>query len=112
MPHTDVGGYGKDLPERSARPGLKSLRLGRKLLPGMVVTVEPGIYFNPTLLKPALSNPKQKKFLVKSVVQEYFSFGGASSVVAASKAYAGATEPDFQTPAWSKLASVMRPLSI
>ena len=72
-----MGGYGKDLPERSARPGLKSLGLGRKLIPGMVVTVEPGIYFNPTLLKPALANPKQKKFLVKSVVQEYFSFGGA-----------------------------------
>ena len=72
-----MGGYGKDLPERSARPGLKSLRLGRKLIAGMVVTVEPGIYFNPALLKPALSNPKQKKFLVKSVIQEYLSFGGA-----------------------------------
>ena len=34
----DVGGYGKDLPERSTRPGLKSLRLGRKLLTGMVVS--------------------------------------------------------------------------
>jgi len=110
--HADVGGYGKDLPERSARPGLKSLRLGRKLLPGMVVTVEPGIYFNPTLLKPALANPQQKKFLVKSVVQEYLSFGGASCIVATSNRCTGATEPDFQIPAWSKLASVMRPLSV
>ena len=41
--------------------------------------MEPGIYFNPVLLKPALSNPKQKKFLVKSQIQEYLSFGGETA---------------------------------
>jgi Xaa-Pro dipeptidase len=41
----DVGGYepGKD---RIQQPGLSSLRCGRELKEGMVVTVEPGFYFN------------------------------------------------------------------
>ena len=41
----DVGGYGAGFPARSERPGLKSLRLGRPLLEGMVLTVEPGTSF-------------------------------------------------------------------
>ena len=49
------------------------------IYPLMQVTVEPGIYFNPVLLKPALANPKQKKFLVKSQIQEYLSFGGETT---------------------------------
>jgi Xaa-Pro dipeptidase len=38
----DVGGYTKQY-TRSSEPGLKWLRLGRKLEKGMVLTVEPGI---------------------------------------------------------------------
>ena len=72
----DVGGYGKGFPPRSERPGLKSLRLGRPLLENMVLTVEPGIYFNPALLKPALKT-NQSRFLVKSVLSTYYDFGGA-----------------------------------
>ena len=34
-----------------------------------------GIYFNPTLLKPALKT-NQSRFLVKTVLQSYFDFGG------------------------------------
>jgi Xaa-Pro dipeptidase len=37
----DVGGYGPSFPERSSRPGFKSLRTARKLEEGMVITVEP-----------------------------------------------------------------------
>lgn len=37
----DVGGYGDGFPERSARPGFKSLRTARVLEEGMVITVEP-----------------------------------------------------------------------
>jgi Xaa-Pro dipeptidase len=41
----DVGGYLKHCPERPSEPGLKNLRSARKLLAGMVLTVEPGCYF-------------------------------------------------------------------
>ena len=43
-----------------------------------VITLEPGIYFIPSLLKPAFVDPKQSKFLVKAKLQEYFEFGGAT----------------------------------
>lgn len=72
----DVGGYGPGLPERSNRPGLKSLRLGRELEENMVITLEPGIYFVPSLLKPAFADNKYAKFLVQKRLQEYFDFGG------------------------------------
>jgi len=58
----DVGGYIKGV-ERSTDPGLKGLRCGRKLEPGMVITVEPGIYFIEAILEPAFKNPEQAKFL-------------------------------------------------
>jgi hypothetical protein len=49
----DVGGYGKAFPERIQQPGIRSLRTARLLEPAMVITVEPGCYFNPALLLPA-----------------------------------------------------------
>ena len=52
----------------------------------MKVTVEPGIYFNPVLLKPALANPQQKKFLVKPQIQEYLSFGGEDALLSGAAA--------------------------
>ncbi len=45
----DIIGYGPGL-ERSPQFGLNYLRLARKLEPGFVLTVEPGLYFIPTLI--------------------------------------------------------------
>jgi len=42
---------------RSTNPGLKALRLDRDLVPGMVVTVEPGLYQVPAILK----NPERTR---------------------------------------------------
>lgn len=46
----DVGGYLPQCPPRSPKYGLKSLRHGRELKPGMVTTNEPGCYFIEFLL--------------------------------------------------------------
>ncbi|MBL0714795.1 MAG: aminopeptidase P N-terminal domain-containing protein [Desulfosarcina sp.] len=46
----DFVGYDDDT-RRSEQFGLAALRLARKLDPGFVVTVEPGIYFNRSLVK-------------------------------------------------------------
>ncbi len=52
----DVGGYPKGV-ERIQEPGIRYLRMRRTLLPGMVVTVEPGVYFVDEILNPALGTP-------------------------------------------------------
>jgi len=44
----DYVGYGDEL-RRSDQFGLRSLRLAKTLKPGMVHSVEPGIYFIPQL---------------------------------------------------------------
>lgn len=46
----DVGGWTEGR-ERSERPGLKFLRIDTPLAAGDVVTIEPGIYFVPALLR-------------------------------------------------------------
>jgi len=56
-------------------PMLAYLRLRRKLLPGMVVTNEPGIYFSPTLLKEILEGEKSK-YINKDVLEKYWYIGG------------------------------------
>lgn len=71
----DVGGYPKGV-ERIDRPGIKYLRARRDLEPGMVITVEPGLYFIEALLKPALSNPETKEFLNAAKIEPLLKFGG------------------------------------
>ena len=56
--------------------GLKSLRLGRELKPGYVVTVEPGIYFIPELIDLWKSQNKFTEFINYNKVEEYKGFGG------------------------------------
>ena len=71
----DVGGYHPGT-ERSSEPGLCWLRCGRKLEAGMVVTVEPGIYFNEPTLAAALRDDKRRKHIDESVLARFRGSGG------------------------------------
>jgi len=71
----DVGGYPKGV-ERIDRPGIKFLRARRELMPGMVITIEPGIYFVPAVLEPAMDDPEKVKFLNVEKVKSLLNFGG------------------------------------
>ena len=71
----DVGGYPEGT-ERDARRGFKSLRMQRPLLAGMVLTVEPGVYFIDLLLDELLTSPATKAFAVAEEVNRFRGFGG------------------------------------
>jgi Xaa-Pro dipeptidase len=71
----DVGGYPKGV-DRIDRPGIKYLRTRRTLQPGMVLTIEPGLYFVPALLKPALEDEEKSQFLNESKLKDMMDFGG------------------------------------
>ena len=71
----DIVGYAEG-EERSKQFGLSYLRLARKLEPGFVLTVEPGIYFIPALVERWESEGKFKEFIDYPKVREYLSFGG------------------------------------
>jgi Xaa-Pro dipeptidase len=67
----DVGGYPEHEAKRPDAPGVKKLRTNRKLKPGMVLTVEPGLYFIEALLLPALADPKVAKFLNADKIKQF-----------------------------------------
>ena len=67
---------GYDNEPKSTQFGLKSLRLGRKLEPGFVLTIEPGIYFIPELIDLWRSENKFKEFLNYDKIESYRNFGG------------------------------------
>uniref|UniRef100_H2ZPX9 Xaa-Pro dipeptidase n=1 Tax=Ciona savignyi TaxID=51511 RepID=H2ZPX9_CIOSA len=71
----DVGGY-PDGPERRTEPGLRSLRTARTMEEGMVLTIEPGIYFNWPMIEQALNNPEMSRFINADVIQRFRNFGG------------------------------------
>ncbi|KAJ8568709.1 hypothetical protein K7X08_030931 [Anisodus acutangulus] len=71
----DPGGYLKGA-ERPKEPGLSSLRTSRKLLKGMVITVEPGCYFIDALLLPALESPAVSEFFNPVEINRFRAFGG------------------------------------
>ena len=62
--------------ERSAMFGLGSLRMGRELMPGHVLTVEPGIYFIPALIEKWEREKINASFVNYEAVKEYLDFGG------------------------------------
>ncbi|HSA04442.1 MAG TPA: aminopeptidase P family protein [Tenuifilaceae bacterium] len=61
---------------KSKQFGLKSLRLGRELKPGFVLTIEPGIYFIPELIDLWEQTGTNKEFINFDRVNEYRNFGG------------------------------------
>ena len=68
-------GYTDDI-HQSKDFGFKSLRLGRALEEGMVLTVEPGIYFIPELMELRKSENKYFEFVNYDKLEEFKSFGG------------------------------------
>lgn len=62
--------------ERSPQFGIAYLRLAKKLEPGYVLTVEPGIYFIPALIDQWAAEKKYDQFIDYAEVEEYRHFGG------------------------------------
>lgn len=67
-------GYGGE--PKSTQFGLKSLRLGRTLEPGFVLTIEPGIYFIPELTDQWRSQNKFTEYLNYDEIDKFRNFGG------------------------------------
>lgn len=67
---------GYDGKPKSTQFGRKSLRLGRPLEPGFVLTIEPGIYFIPELIDYWKSEKRFKEFINYDKLEEYRNFGG------------------------------------
>lgn len=67
---------GYDGEAKSTQFGLKSLRLGRALEPGFVLTIEPGIYFIPELTDQWRSQNKFNEFLNYDEIDKFRNFGG------------------------------------
>jgi Xaa-Pro aminopeptidase len=68
-------GYDDEV-KRSDLFGTAYLRLGKRLKPGFVLTVEPGIYFIPALIEKWEQEGKFTEFINYDKVKEYIGFGG------------------------------------
>lgn len=71
----DYVGYNEEY-VRSDQFGLAFLRLGRKLEPGFVITVEPGIYFIPQLIDQWKAEGLHSEFINFDALDAYRTFGG------------------------------------
>ncbi len=69
-------GYTDNLKKETSIFGLKSLRLGRELEAGFVLTVEPGIYIIPELIDRWEAEKKYADFINYDVLNTYRDFGG------------------------------------
>jgi Xaa-Pro dipeptidase len=71
----DFVGYDQNV-KRSKQFGLAYLRFAKKLMPGYVLTVEPGIYFIPELIDLWRKERKFKDFLNYDEIEKFKKFGG------------------------------------
>ena len=71
----DKVGYDEEY-SRSTLFGLKYLRLAKPLVENMVVTIEPGIYFIPALIRQWSKSRKHVDFINYSMFNRYVDFGG------------------------------------
>lgn len=69
-------GYNDTLKKEKSIFGLKSLRLGRELEAGYVLTVEPGIYIIPELIDRWQAENKYADFINYDILNTYRDFGG------------------------------------
>lgn len=65
-----------DTYKRSTQFGLKSLRMGKMLEPGHVITDEPGIYFIPALIEKWKKEGTNAQFINFPLLESYYTFGG------------------------------------
>jgi len=71
----DYVGY-TDTIRRNPVFGWRSLRLGKELEADYVITVEPGIYFIPELIKRWKAENKNSQYINYDMVKKYKDFGG------------------------------------
>ena len=68
-------GYDDEI-KRDTRFGYRSLRFGKRLETGHVITVEPGIYFIPQLIEKWKAEKINAEFIYFDKLKDYYSFGG------------------------------------
>lgn len=71
----DLVGYAEG-EKRSTQFGLGFLRLAKKLEPGFVITIEPGIYFVPALIDQWREEGLHRDFIRYEALDDYRGFGG------------------------------------
>ena len=71
----EITGYGTEA-VRSEQFGLSALRLARPLRPGWVVTVEPGAYFIPPLIRKWRQDNRHAGFINYDRLDDWLDFGG------------------------------------
>lgn len=71
----DRVGYGPGQ-TRSSQFGLNALRLARPLQPGFVVTVEPGLYFIPDLIRQWEADDRHRAYINYDAVEDFLDVGG------------------------------------
>ena len=67
---------GYDGKPKSTQFGLKSLRMAKPLSPGIVITIEPGIYFIPSLIDLWRAEKRCNDFINYNKLETYKGFGG------------------------------------